>query len=78
MFLELELKPGGVVGFGGNQKEVYKHQPPVSESSNHPDDVFKLKNPIYGLKQASKAWFERLNDLLLKDIITGRIDATFF
>src|ERR1044072_1123698 len=56
MFLELELKPGGVVGLRGNQKEVYK-----------------LKSPFYGLKQASKAWLARHSDLLLKDKITGRI-----
>ena len=57
MFLELELKPGSVVGLGGNQKEVYK-----------------LKSPFYGYK----ALLARLSDLLLKDKITGRIDATFF
>ena len=57
---------------------MYKQQPLVSESSNHPDDVFKLKDPLNGLKQASKAWFERLSDLLLEEKTIERINATFF
>jgi hypothetical protein len=57
---------------------MYKQQPLVSESSNHPYEVFKLKDPLHGLKQASKAWFERLSDLLLEDKSIERINATFF
>ena len=37
-------------------------------------EVYKLKSPFYGYK----ALLARLSDLLLKDKITGRIDATFF
>src|SRR5580765_7265475 len=39
-------------------EEVYVHQPPGFESSDHPEKVFKLKKSLYGLKQAPRAWIK--------------------
>ena len=40
-------------------EEVYDHQPPDFESSDFPNNVFKLKKSLYGLKQAPRAWYEK-------------------
>ena len=37
-------------------EEVYVHQPPGFESSDFPNNVFKLKKSLYGLKQAPRAF----------------------
>ena len=47
------------------EEEVYMTQPPGFESSDK-SLVCKLNKAIYGLKQAPKAWFERLKVTLLK------------
>src|SRR5580765_7828591 len=60
-------------------EEVYVHQPPGFESSNHPEKVFKLKKSLYGLKQAPRAWYERLSNFLLENKFTrGKVDTTLF
>lgn len=41
------------------KEEVYMHQPLGYANSQHPDYVCKLKNSLYSLKQAPRAWFER-------------------
>lgn len=43
----------------------------MSENHGNPDYIFKLKRAIYGLKQAAKAWYERLSGLIFikKDLI---------
>lgn len=48
-------------------EEVYVKQPHRYEDSAHPDYVFKLKKSFYGLKQASRAWYERISNFLLKN-----------
>jgi hypothetical protein len=38
-----------------------------------------LKNALYGLKPAPRAWYERLRDFLLsKGFIMGKVDTTLF
>jgi len=40
---------------------------------------FKLKKPLYGLKQASKAWHERLSNFLLENGFSrGHADTILF
>ena len=46
-------------------EEVYVDQPPGFEDTNHPDYVFKLKKVLYDLKQAPRAWYDRLSIFLL-------------
>jgi len=44
------------------KEEVYVMQPPVFESKEFPNHVFKLDKALYGLKQAPRAWYERLSN----------------
>lgn len=46
-------------------EEVYVHQPPGFESTQNTWYVFKHTKSLYGLKQALKAWYERLRNFLL-------------
>lgn len=50
---------------GQLDEEVYMRQPPGFVSSQHPHYVCKLRKPIYGLRQASRAWHTTLNSYLL-------------
>ena len=47
-------------------KEVYVKQPPWFENETFPHYVFKLSKALHGLKQAPRAWYERLSSFLLK------------
>ena len=44
---------------------VYVEQPPSFEDENKPNHVYKLRKTLYVLKQAPRAWYERLADFLL-------------
>lgn len=46
-------------------EEVYVHQPPGFENHKNPYFVLKLKKFLYDLKQAPRAWYERLRNFLL-------------
>jgi hypothetical protein len=60
-------------------EEVYVEQPPGFEDDKKPDHVFKLKKALFGLKQAPRAWYERLRDFLLsKGFKMGNVDITLF
>ena len=49
------------------------------ESYNFPNHIFKLSNAFYGLKQAFRAWYERLRNFLLeKGFSKGKVDTTLF
>jgi hypothetical protein len=61
------------------QEEVYVEQPPGFEDSKFPNHVYKLHKALYGLKQAPRAWYECLNDFLLKNgFEIGKADSTLF
>ena len=46
-------------------EEVFVEKPPVFESFNFRNHVFKLKKTLYGLKQASRVWYEGLRKFLI-------------
>nr|GEU83048.1 retrovirus-related Pol polyprotein from transposon TNT 1-94 [Tanacetum cinerariifolium] len=60
-------------------KEVYVAQPPGFIDFEKPDHVYKLKKDLYGLKQALKAWYNRLKAFLVKHECKIRmVDNTLF
>ena len=60
-------------------EEVYVEQPPNFQSFDFPNHVFKLKKTLYELKQAPRAWYERLSKFLLKKCFKfWKIDTTLF
>lgn len=50
---------------GDLEDDVYMKQPPGFVHPDFPHHVCKLRKSIYGLKQASRAWFAKLCDRLL-------------
>jgi hypothetical protein len=58
---------------------VYVEQPPGFKDEKKPNHVYKLKKALYDLKQAPRAWYERLRDFLLsKGFKMRKIDTTLF
>ena len=58
---------------------VYIEQPLGFEDDKKPNHVYKLKKALFGLKQESRAWYERLRDFLLsKGFKMGKVDTTLF
>ncbi|GJS85044.1 retrovirus-related pol polyprotein from transposon TNT 1-94 [Tanacetum coccineum] len=47
-------------------EEVYMAQPPGFIDFAKPNHVYRLKKAVYGLKQAPKAWYDRLKAFLIK------------
>ena len=61
------------------QEEVYVEQPKGFVDPHKPDDVYKLKRALYRLKQAPKAWYDRLTAYLIKHgFERGFVDTTLF
>ena len=46
-------------------EEVFVKQPPDFEDLKHPNNVYKLKKLLHGLKQAPRAWYDRLSNFLI-------------
>ena len=60
-------------------EEVYMKQPSGFVDSTLPSYVCRLHKSLYGLKQASQAWYTHLNDLLLSiEFCTCKRDASLF
>ncbi|GJR29510.1 retrovirus-related pol polyprotein from transposon TNT 1-94 [Tanacetum coccineum] len=60
-------------------EEVYVFQPLGFIDFEKPNHVFKLKRALYDLKQAPKAWYDRLKAFLLNHkYIMGLVDNTLF
>ncbi|XP_069155624.1 uncharacterized protein [Solanum lycopersicum] len=60
---------------GDLKEEVFVKQPPGFEDVELPDHVFKLNKALYSLKQAPRAWYERLSKFLLQNVFKrGKID----
>jgi len=61
------------------KEEVYVEQPPRFESVDFPQHVYKLNKALYSLKQAPRAWYERLSSFLLENgFQRGKVDTTLF
>nr|GEU89194.1 hypothetical protein [Tanacetum cinerariifolium] len=59
--------------------EVYVAQPGGFVDLDHPEKVYRLRKVLYGLKQASRAWYDELLKFLTsKGFIKGTIDPTLF
>nr|GEU61304.1 putative ribonuclease H-like domain-containing protein [Tanacetum cinerariifolium] len=60
-------------------EEVYVCQPLRFKDPDHPDKVYKVVKALYGLYQASRAWYEALAKYLLGNRFhRGKIDQTLF
>ncbi|GKA77493.1 retrovirus-related pol polyprotein from transposon TNT 1-94 [Tanacetum coccineum] len=58
---------------------MYVCQPECFFDADHPSHVYKLKKAPYGLKQASRAWYDELSKFLLQNhFFKGIIDPTLF
>ena len=59
--------------------EVYMEQPHDFENHNFLNYIFKLNKVLYGLKQALRAWYDRLNKFLLENNFKRKnVDTTLF
>ena len=60
-------------------EEVYVRQPPGFEDPHLDNHVYRLRKALYDLKQAPRAWYERLSKFLIeKDFSKGKVDTTLF
>ncbi|GJZ77189.1 retrovirus-related pol polyprotein from transposon TNT 1-94 [Tanacetum coccineum] len=60
-------------------EEVYVAQPPGFIDFAKPNHVYRIKKALYGIKQAPKAWYDRLKAFLIKhDYTIGMVDNTLF
>jgi hypothetical protein len=50
---------------GDLQEEVYMEQPPGYVDQTHPNLVYRLKKALYGLRQAPKAWSDKIGQYLV-------------
>nr|GEY02664.1 putative ribonuclease H-like domain-containing protein [Tanacetum cinerariifolium] len=65
--------------YGTIEEEVYVCQPLGFEDPDHSDKVYKVVKALYGLHQASRAWYETLATYLLENgFQRGTIDQTLF
>jgi hypothetical protein len=61
------------------EEEVYVRQTPGFESEKYPHRVYKLRNALYGWKQAPRAWYGRLRGFLFeRGFEMGKVDQTLF
>ncbi|GKB23474.1 retrovirus-related pol polyprotein from transposon TNT 1-94 [Tanacetum coccineum] len=74
---QMDVKSAFLNGF--INEEVYVAQPPGFIDFEKPDHVYKLKKALYGVKQAPKAWYDRLKAFLIKhEYKIGMVDNTLF
>ena len=60
-------------------EEVFVEQPKGFEDPHFPDHVLRMKKALYVLKQAPRAWYDRLTHYLLdKGFKRGYADRTLF
>ncbi|GKF07374.1 retrovirus-related pol polyprotein from transposon TNT 1-94, partial [Tanacetum coccineum] len=50
---------------GPLKEEVYVNKPDGFVDPHHPDKVYHLKKALYGLKHASRAWYNELSNFLV-------------
>jgi hypothetical protein len=52
-------------------EEVYVHQPPGFEVKTQEHRVYKLKKAVYGLKQALRTWYNRIDHYYSRMVSVG-------
>ncbi|GJZ17141.1 retrovirus-related pol polyprotein from transposon TNT 1-94 [Tanacetum coccineum] len=68
---------------GPLKEEVFVSQPNIFEDPDFPNHVYCLKKAIYDLKQAPRAWYDKLSSFLIEhhftkdDIIFGSTNPVF-
>lgn len=64
----------------GQVREVmYVSQPEGFVDPERPNHVYKLKKSLYGVKQAPRAWYDKLSTFLLaNNLSNGSVDPTLF
>ncbi|GJU71030.1 putative ribonuclease H-like domain-containing protein [Tanacetum coccineum] len=78
-FVVYQMDVKSVFLYGKIEKEVYVCQPPGFEDPYFPNKVYKVEKALYGLHQASRAWYETLLTYLLDNgFYRGKIDKTLF
>ena len=61
------------------KEKVYVEEPPDFEDFKRPNHVYKLQKVLYGLKQAHRAWYEKLLKFLMeKGFSRGSVDTILF
>ncbi|GJV41568.1 retrovirus-related pol polyprotein from transposon TNT 1-94 [Tanacetum coccineum] len=61
------------------KEEVYVSQPKGFIDPEFPDHVYRLKKSLYSLKQAPRAWYDKLSSFLIQHGFTkGIVDLTLF
>ena len=61
------------------KEDIYMEQPPSFVNPSHPTWVYKLYRALYRLKQAPRAWFERLHSKLLTlGFHSCKVDTSLF
>ena len=74
---QMDVKSAFLNGF--IQKEVYVEQHPSFKDFEKQNHVYKLQNALYCLKQAPRAWYERLSRFLMeKGFSRCSVDTTLF
>ena len=74
---QMDVKSAFLNGF--INELVYVDQHPRFEDPKYPNHVYRLSKELYGLKQALRAWYERLRDFLIeKGFTIGKVDTTLF
>jgi hypothetical protein len=61
---QMDVKSAFLNGF--LEEEVYVNQPPGFEDLKHPKKIYWLKKSLYGIKQAPRAWYNRIDTYLIK------------
>ncbi|GJZ78058.1 retrovirus-related pol polyprotein from transposon TNT 1-94 [Tanacetum coccineum] len=61
------------------RQEVYVNKPEGFVDQDHPNHVYRMKKDLYGLKQATRAWYGLLLKFLLsQEFLKGVVDPTLF
>ncbi|GKG39446.1 retrovirus-related pol polyprotein from transposon TNT 1-94, partial [Tanacetum coccineum] len=64
---------------GPLKEELYVSQPDGFVNPDFPDHVYRLKKALYSLKQAPRAWYDKLSSFLIEHHFTkGVVDPTLF
>ncbi|GJU54594.1 putative ribonuclease H-like domain-containing protein [Tanacetum coccineum] len=75
--IEMDVKSAFL--YGTLEEEVYVCQHPSFVDPQFLDKVYKVEKALYGLHQASRAWYESLSTYLLENgFRRGTIDKTLF